>query len=228
MKKEFIRLKDVHKSYQLGQTTVPALRGLDLVLHQGEFTALIGASGSGKTTLLNLIGCLDRADSGLIEIDGENVSGLSETQLGELRNHKIGFIFQSFHLIPVLNVFENVELPLTIRPEFSESQRKDMVRQALKDVGLENFEHHLPDQLSGGQRQRVAIARALVKNPSLILADEPTANLDSETTKKVIDLLFDLNQKRGVTFFFCSHDDKLIQRVARILRIRDGMIETVS
>jgi putative ABC transport system ATP-binding protein len=228
MPKEFIRLKNVHKSYQLGQTTVPALRGLDLVLHQGEFTALIGASGSGKTTLLNLIGCLDRADSGLIEIDGQDVSSLSETELGELRNHKIGFIFQSFHLIPVLNVFENVELPLTIRPEFSESQRKDMVRQALKDVGIENFEQHLPDQLSGGQRQRVAIARALVKNPSLILADEPTANLDSETTKKVIDLLFELNQKRGVTFFFCSHDDKLIQRVARILKIRDGRIETLS
>lgn len=225
---EFIRLRDVHKSYQLGQTTVPALRGLDLTLHKGEFTALIGASGSGKTTLLNLIGCLDRADSGTIEIDGQNVSSLSETQLGELRNHKIGFIFQSFHLIPVLNVFENVELPLTIRPEFGESERKSMVEQALKDVGLERFSHHLPDQLSGGQRQRVAIARALVKRPSLILADEPTANLDSETTRKVIDLLFELNQKRGVTFFFCSHDDKLIQRVARILRIRDGMIESIS
>lgn len=225
---EFIRLKNVHKSYQLGQTSVPALRGLDLVLHKGEFTALIGASGSGKTTLLNLIGCLDRADSGLIEIDGQDVSKLSENQLGELRNHKIGFIFQSFHLIPVLNVFENVELPLTIRPEFSESGKKEMVLQALKDVGLEDFAKHLPDQLSGGQRQRVAIARALVKKPSLILADEPTANLDSETTRKVIDLLFELNQKRGMTFFFCSHDDKLIQRVARILRIRDGQIESLK
>lgn len=227
-KQEFIRLRDVHKSYRLGQTTVPALRGLDLVLHKGEFTALIGASGSGKTTLLNLIGCLDRVDSGTLEIDGQDVSGLSEKELGDLRNHKIGFIFQSFHLIPVLNVFENVELPLTIRPEFNESERRSMVELALKDVGLESFAHHLPDQLSGGQRQRVAIARALVKKPSLILADEPTANLDSETTRKVIDLLFELNQKRGVTFFFCSHDEKLIQRVARILRIRDGMIESVS
>ena len=225
---EFIRLKQIHKSYQLGQTTVPALRGLDLVLHKGEFTALIGASGSGKTTLLNLIGCLDRADSGLLEIDGQDISKLSENELGDLRNHKIGFIFQSFHLIPVLSVFENVELPLTIRPEFTLEKRKEMVEQALKDVGLQSFAHHLPDQLSGGQRQRVAIARALVKNPSLILADEPTANLDSETTRKVIDLLFELNQKRGVTFFFCSHDEKLIQRVARILRIRDGQIESVS
>lgn len=225
---EFIRLRDVHKSYQLGQTRVPALRGLDLTLQRGEFTALIGASGSGKTTLLNLIGCLDRADSGLIEIEGQDVSRLSETQLGDLRNHKVGFIFQAFHLIPVLNVFENVELPLTIRPEFNESERKSMVEQALKDVELESFALHLPDQLSGGQRQRVAIARALVKKPSLILADEPTANLDSETTRKVIDLLFELNQKRGVTFFFCSHDDKLIQRVARILRIQDGRIEPIS
>ena len=226
--KEFIRLEQVHKNYKLGQTTVPALRGLDLVLHKGEFTALIGASGSGKTTLLNLIGCLDRADEGKIIIDGEDISGLSEKQLGDLRNHKIGFIFQSFHLIPVLNVFENVELPLTIRPEFTMKQRHELVTQALKDVGINAFAEHLPDQLSGGQRQRVAIARALVKNPSLILADEPTANLDSETTRIVIDLLFELNQKRGVTFFFCSHDDKLIQRVARILRIRDGRIESVS
>ncbi len=143
--KELIRLQQVHKSYQLGQTSVPALRGLDLVLHKGEFTALIGASGSGKTTLLNLIGCLDRADSGLIEVDGQNVSQLSEEQLGDLRNHKIGFIFQSFHLIPVLNVFENVELPLTIRPEFNKDERRQMVEQALEDVGLKTFAHHLPD-----------------------------------------------------------------------------------
>ncbi|MBX2994671.1 MAG: ABC transporter ATP-binding protein [Bdellovibrionaceae bacterium] len=224
----FIQLKNVSKTYQLGETQVPALKDLNLELRKGEFTALIGASGSGKTTLLNLIGCLDRADSGEIILDGQPVSRLSERELGDLRNHKIGFIFQSFHLIPVLNVFENVELPLTIRPEIPESERKSLVEQALKDVGLETFAHHRPDQLSGGQRQRVAIARALVKRPALILADEPTANLDSETTRKMIDLLFELNQKRQITFFFCSHDDKLISRVARILRIRDGQIESVS
>lgn len=224
----FIQLKNVSKTYQLGETQVPALKDLNLELRKGEFTALIGASGSGKTTLLNLIGCLDRADSGEIILDGQPVSRLSERELGDLRNHKIGFIFQSFHLIPVLNVFENVELPLTIRPEIPESERKSLVGQALKDVGLETFAHHRPDQLSGGQRQRVAIARALVKRPALILADEPTANLDSETTRKMIDLLFELNQKRQITFFFCSHDDKLISRVARILRIRDGQIESVS
>lgn len=225
---DFIQLKNVSKSYELGEVKVQALRGLDLSLKKGEFTALIGASGSGKTTLLNLIGCLDRADSGQILIDGQDVTKLSEPQLGDLRNHKIGFIFQSFHLIPVLNVYENVELPLSIRPEMSIQEKKDRVRQALADVELSSFAEHRPDQLSGGQRQRVAIARALVKSPDLILADEPTANLDSETTKRMIDLLFDLNQKRQVTFFFCSHDEKLIRRVARTLRIQDGLIESVS
>lgn len=225
---EFIQLTNIHKSYRLGETEVPALRGLNLSLKKGEFTALIGASGSGKTTLLNLIGCLDLADSGDVIIDGQNVSHLNENQLCDLRNYKIGFIFQSFHLIPVLNVYENVELPLTIRKEISLEEKNILIEQALKDVGLQDFALHRPDQLSGGQRQRVAIARALVKKPNLILADEPTANLDSETTKQMIDLLFELNQKRNVTFFFCSHDDKLIKRVARILRIRDGLIEAVS
>jgi putative ABC transport system ATP-binding protein len=225
---EFVRLTSIHKYYLLGETKVHALRGLDLSLQKGEFTALIGASGSGKSTLLNLIGCLDKADTGTLIIDGQETSRLSEAELGQIRNHKIGFIFQSFHLIPVLNVYENVEMPLIIRPEFTAADRKRMIEQALEDVGLKDLAHHRPDQLSGGQRQRVAIARALVKNPSLILADEPTANLDSETTNKVIDLLFELNQKKGVTFFFCSHDEKLIKRVAKILRIRDGVIESVS
>lgn len=224
----FIELKNVHKSYQLGETKIQALRGLNLNLHSGEFTALIGTSGSGKTTLLNLIGCLDSPDSGEIKIDRQNVAKLPESELCQIRNHKIGFIFQSFHLIPVLNVFENIELPLTLRPEFDERARKEKVEQALIDVGLQDFILHKPDQLSGGQRQRVAIARALVKNPELILADEPTANLDSETTQKMVDLLFDLNQKRKVTFFFCSHDEKLIRQVARVLRIKDGQIESVS
>lgn len=228
MQKDFVRLRNVHKSYKLGETQVRALRGLDLTLEKGEFTALIGASGSGKSTLLNLIGCLDKADSGDIFIENQDVSKLSEIELGNLRSQKIGFIFQSFHLIPVLNIFENVQLPLVIRNEFSETDKHDMVKQALSDVGLEKFMHYRPDQLSGGQRQRVAIARALVKNPSLILADEPTASLDSETTTKVIDLLFELNQKRHVTFFFCSHDEKLIRRVAKVIRISDGIIESVS
>lgn len=221
-----VDIKNVFKSYQLGSTEVQALRGLSLQIRKGEFAALIGSSGSGKTTLLNLVGCLDEADKGEILIEGVPVKNLNENQRSELRNKKIGFIFQSFNLIPVLNVFENVEIPLTIRKEFSEDDRKKRVMAALKDVGLETFAQQRPDQLSGGQRQRVAIARALVTEPSLILADEPTANLDSKTAHHIIDLMFELNQKRHVTFFFCTHDEKLMNRVQRIVKIKDGVIES--
>lgn len=220
-----VEIKNVFKSYQLGSTQVQALSGLSLQVQQGEFAALIGSSGSGKTTLLNLIGCLDEADKGEILLEGVNVSSLNENQKSDLRNKKIGFIFQSFNLIPVLDVFENVEIPLTIRSEMTEADRKASVMTALRDVGLETFSHHRPDQLSGGQRQRVAIARALVTQPSLILADEPTANLDSKTAHHIIDLMFELNQKRNMTFFFCTHDEKLMSRVQRIVKIKDGVIE---
>lgn len=221
-----VDIKNVFKSYQLGSTEVHALRGLSLQIKKGEFAALIGASGSGKTTLLNLVGCLDSADRGDILIENVDVQDLSEDQKSELRNQKIGFIFQSFNLIPVLNVYENVEIPLTIRTEVSAEDRKAKVLAALKDVGLEEFVHHRPDQLSGGQRQRVAIARALVTEPSLILADEPTANLDSKTAHHIIDLMLELNKKRHMTFFFCTHDEKLMSRVERIVKIKDGVIES--
>ncbi len=221
-----VEIKNVSKAYQLGSTEVQALRGLSLEIKKGEFAALIGASGSGKTTLLNLVGCLDNADQGDILIEGISVNKLSEDQKSELRNKKIGFIFQSFNLIPVLNVFENVEIPLTIRPEVSTEQRTQKVMAALRDVGLEELQFNRPDQLSGGQRQRVAIARALVTEPSLILADEPTANLDSKTAHHIIDLMLELNKKRAVTFFFCTHDEKLMSRVQRIVKIKDGNIET--
>ena len=220
-----VDIKNVTKSYQLGETRVPALRGLSLQIKRGEFAALIGSSGSGKTTLLNLVGCLDVADEGEILIESVSIAKLSENEKSDLRNRKIGFIFQSFNLIPVLNVFENVEIPLTIRIEMTEAQRKERVMRALKDVGLETFALQRPDQLSGGQRQRVAIARALVTEPSLILADEPTANLDSTTAHHIIDLMFELNQKRNMTFFFCTHDEKLMGRVQRIVKIKDGVIE---
>lgn len=220
-----VQISDVHKSYRLGDTQVHALRGLDLGIRRGDFTALVGASGSGKTTLLNLLGCLDSQDSGKIEFDGIDLATLNEDERSKLRNHKIGFIFQSFNLIPVLNVFENVEVPLVIRNDLSREEKQSRVRQAIKDVGLETFGHHRPDQLSGGQRQRVAIARALVTGPSLILADEPTANLDSKTANMIIDLLLELNRSKHVTFFFCSHDEKLINRVDHIIRIKDGKIE---
>lgn len=220
-----VEFKNVQKNYRLGETIVPAIRGVNLTIQSGEFTTLIGASGSGKSTLLNLVGCIDRPDGGEILIDGEDVTVLDEKGHSRIRNRKIGYIFQAFNLIPVLNVSENVELPLMLRTEVSAAERKEKVRQALADVGLEKFGAHRPDQLSGGQRQRVAIARALVTEPLLVLADEPTANLDSETTHKIIDLMLDLNQRKKVTFFFSSHDEKLIGRVTRTLRIKDGRID---
>ena len=172
------------------------------------------------------MGCLDNADQGDILIENISVHSLSEDQKSELRNQKIGFIFQSFNLIPVLNVFENVEIPLTIRPQLTAEQREQKVMAALKDVGLQDLRNNRPDQLSGGQRQRVAIARALVTEPSLILADEPTANLDSKTAHHIIDLMLELNKKRNMTFFFCTHDEKLMSRVQRIVKIKDGVIES--
>ena len=220
-----IEIKNITKSYQLGAIRVEALKGLNLDIKKGEFTALIGASGSGKTTLLNLIGCLDEADSGEILIDQINTKSLTDDQRSDLRNKKIGFIFQSFNLIPVLNVYENIELPLTIRRDLSKEDRRRRVEMAIEDVGLKGFSFHRPDHLSGGQRQRVAIARALATDPTLILADEPTANLDSKTANLIIDLLLELNKKKHVTFFFCTHDEKLMSRVERIVNIKDGIIE---
>jgi len=222
-----VEIKSIYKSYLLGEVKVEAIKNLSLTVTKGEFTALVGASGSGKTTLLNLIGCLDNVDKGDVIIAQSDVKSLSEDQKSILRNEKIGFIFQSFNLIPVLSVYENVELPLTIRKNLDPEFIKSKVMSAISDVGLADFIHHRPDQLSGGQRQRVAIARALVTDPDLILADEPTANLDSKTAHKIIDLMIDLNQKKGVTFFFCTHDEKLMSRVQKIIKIKDGQIETV-
>jgi putative ABC transport system ATP-binding protein len=203
---------------------VSALKKVNLDIFEGEYTALVGASGSGKSTLLNIIGCIDDPDSGEVLIDNVNIKNLTDDQKSDLRNQKIGFIFQSFNLVPVLNVFENIELPLQINPLIPTAKRRDRVREAIADVGLENFAHHRPDQLSGGQRQRVAIARALVGHPLLVLADEPTANLDSETSNKILDLMSDLNQKKKVTFLFSTHDEKIMNRVGRIVHIKDGVI----
>ncbi len=224
MHEMIVELKNVHKSYRLGETTVHALRGVSLEVKKGEFTALIGASGSGKSTLLNLVGCIDAPSQGTVHVQGQDVALLSDDVRSGLRNQKIGFIFQSFNLVPVLNVFENVELPLLINKRIPVSERKSRVMRAIEDVGLGAFTQNLPDKLSGGQRQRVAIARALVTDPLLVLADEPSANLDSETTHKIIDLMMELNEKRHVTFFFSTHDEKLIRRVGRVLRIEDGVL----
>ncbi len=221
---EIVKLTDVKKSYRLGETIVPALRGINLEIHGGEFTSVIGASGSGKSTLLNLVGCLDRPDSGSIQIAGEEVTRMGELQQCRLRNEKIGFIFQSFNLVPVLDVWENIELPLLVKNDLAMDVKKARIDEVIRSVGLQDFRHHRPDQLSGGQRQRVAIARALVTGPSLVLADEPTANLDSKTAHMILDLMAELNKKKGVTFLFCSHDEKLIGRVGRIVHIQDGII----
>lgn len=220
----FIELKDIQKSYYLGETKVHALKGINLSLNKGEFAALIGASGSGKSTLLHILGTIDQPDQGSFQMDHENVLALTEDQKSLLRNKKIGFIFQSFHLVPVLDVYENVELPLLVQENLSKEDRHHRVVQSIENVGLKEFMHHPPNKLSGGQRQRVAIARALVTQPSLILADEPTANLDSNTTHMIVDLLLELNEKMKVTFLFCTHDEKLMNRVNRHIRIQDGVI----
>jgi putative ABC transport system ATP-binding protein len=223
-----IQLTDVKKSYKLGETIVPALKGVSISLNRGEFTAVVGASGSGKSTLLNMVGCIDDPDSGHVKLDGIEVTQLPDDRKSELRNQNIGFIFQSFNLVPVLNVYENVELPLLINPEIPSSSYKDRVMQALKDVGIDHLANNRPDQLSGGQRQRVAIARALAGNPSLVLADEPTANLDSINSHRIIDLMLELNKSRGVTFLFSTHDEKLMDRVSRKIHIADGLITGAS
>ncbi|MBI2373062.1 MAG: ABC transporter ATP-binding protein [Deltaproteobacteria bacterium] len=224
MVEAIVEVRNVKKTYRLGETTVTALNGVSLALASGEFSALVGASGSGKSTLLNLVGCIDDPDEGAVLLAGQDVGKLDDDAKSKLRNKKIGFIFQSFNLVPVLSVFENVELPLLIHAHVNAAERKDKVLRALADVGISEYVSHAPDKLSGGQRQRVAIARALVTEPALVLADEPTANLDSVTTHRIVDLMLELNQKRGVTFFFSTHDEKLMSRVGRIIHIQDGLI----
>ncbi len=220
-----VRLEDVHRTYRLGQTEVPALRGVTLELRAGELTALVGPSGSGKSTLLNLAGTIDEPDRGRVLVEGVDVATLDDDARSRLRNRKIGFIFQSFNLVPVLDVRENVELPLLIHDKLPAAERRARVARAIEDVGLAEFARHPPDRLSGGQRQRVAIARALVTEPILVLADEPTANLDSETARRILDLMVDLNQRRKVTFLFSTHDEKLMARVGRHVHIRDGKLD---
>ncbi|HOP48668.1 MAG TPA: ABC transporter ATP-binding protein [Desulfobacteraceae bacterium] len=214
---------NVKKDYFLGETVVHALRGVDLTVDKGEFMAVWGPSGSGKTTLLNLIGAIDEPSSGEIFIEGQDLLSLSDNKRTELRNRFIGFIFQGFNLIPVLSAIENVMLPLEITGT-SASEAKENARRRLDEVGLSEFAQHRPDKLSGGQRQRVAIARALVTEPSLIIADEPTANLDSDTSHKIIELMRYLNEKEKTTFIFSTHDQRLLDQVKRLIRLEDGKI----
>lgn len=218
-----IEMKEIKKDYFLGETTVHALMGIDLTIESGEFVAVWGPSGSGKTTLLNLIGAIDEPTQGNLLIKDNEVALLSDDQRTELRNRFIGFIFQNFNLIPVLSALENVMLPLQIRGK-SMLGVKEKALECLEDVALSDFINHRPDKLSGGQRQRVAIARALVTNPSLVIADEPTANLDSETSRRIIGLMRDLNEKERTTFIFSTHDQRLLDQVDRLIRLEDGRI----
>ncbi len=218
-------LKQIVKSYQLGKTVVPALQGVDLEIRRGEFTVVMGPSGSGKSTLLNIIGCLDRPSSGSYRFSGEEVSDRDFDKLAGVRNEKIGIIFQSFNLIPVLNVIENVEFPCLMRSKREPmAQLRERVTKLCHDVGLGPYLKHRPDELSGGQRQRVAIARALITQPELVLADEPTANLDSKTSEQIIALMQTLNQQMGVTFLFSTHDPRVMQHAGRVVYIADGKI----
>ena len=218
-----LEFNNVKKEYRLGETMVRALRGVDLTVGKGEFIAVLGASGSGKTTLLNLAGAIDEPTEGEVRVNGQAISGMADNAKAELRNRTIGYIFQNFNLVSVLTALENVMLSLQIRGNRAADIRKEAA-QRLDDVGLADFMRHRPDKLSGGQRQRVAIARALVTNPLLVLADEPTANLDHETAQSIIDLMKELNEKEGVTFLFSTHDQRLINEVKRVVRIDDGKI----
>ncbi len=218
-----VKAEQVTKQYHLGKTIVHALRGVDLSVMQGEFLAIAGPSGSGKTTLLNLVGCIERPTTGQVWIGGVDLSTQSSDALADLRAHQIGFVFQSFNLLPVLTAIENVEYPLLLSP-MPTKDRRDRARRALESVGLAQVARHRPTELSGGQQQRVAIARAMVTDPLLVLADEPTANLDSKTGQEILQLMRSINQSRRTTFVFSTHDHKVMDMASRIVRLSDGAV----
>ena len=219
-----LSLRDVVKTYVMGADTVHALRGVSLDINRNEYVAVMGPSGSGKSTLMNVIGCLDVPTSGTYALEGQMVAEMSEYQLADIRNQRIGFVFQTFNLIPRSNIFHNVELPL-IYAGIAKSKRRERVEVAVERVGLGNRIKHKPNELSGGQRQRVAIARALVGNPSIILADEPTGNLDSKTGDEIMALLDELHAA-GQTIILVTHEDYIAEHAHRIIRLRDGVIES--
>jgi putative ABC transport system ATP-binding protein len=219
-----VAVQNVSKDYMLGKTVVPALRGVSIDIDVGEFLSIAGPSGSGKTTLLNLIGCVDTPTAGTVLVGGKDTSRLSERALTDLRLRTIGFIFQSFNLVQVLSVYQNVEFPLLLQGGLSKRERSARVLGLLDAVGIGAYARHRPSELSGGQRQRVAVARALVTRPRLVLADEPTANLDSQTGANIIDLMKEMNRKDGTTFIFSTHDPKVMAHASAIVRIADGQL----
>lgn len=219
-------LSGVHKSYQMDAVEVPVLRGIDLLIRPGQFTVLLGPSGSGKTTLLNLVGCVDRADKGDLVVAGQPVKKLSDDALADFRAANIGFIFQNFNLIPVLTAYENIEYPLVLAGMPSERRHKRVTR-LLEAVGLDDRARNLPGQLSGGQRQRVAIARALARRPKLVIADEPTANLDSQTGEAVLHLMRRMQHRYKISFLFSSHDRSLMKAADDLVTLKDGVIQSI-
>ena len=221
---ELIKLNKVYKIYYIGEVEVKALNGLSLSIKKGEFVAIMGPSGSGKTTAMNLIGSLDTPTYGSVSLEGADISDASESELAQLRSKKIGFIFQTFNLISSLSALENVMLPMSFYDYSSRNERKEKAKKLLKQVGLGKRLNNLPSQLSGGERQRVAITRALVNNPEIILADEPTGNLDSKTGTEVIKILKDLN-KKGKTLILITHEQHLAKQADRIIKIKDGVVE---
>jgi putative ABC transport system ATP-binding protein len=223
-----VQVENVSKDYRLGEQNVVALKDVTLNIAEGVFMAIAGPSGSGKSTLLNLIGCIDTPTSGRILIDGEEVSGRTPDQLADLRARSIGFIFQTFNLLPVLSAEENVEYPLLQFPELTKDERRERVAYYLKVVQLTRYARHRPNQLSGGQRQRVAIARALATKPKIVLADEPTANLDHKTGEGILDLMKEINRVFNTTFIFSTHDRKVMSKADRLVRIEDGQIRILG
>lgn len=218
-----VETKDLYKDYRIGKVLYPALRGISIKIEDGEFTAIAGPSGSGKTTLLNIIGCLDEPTKGEVILNGVNIKELSSKEKAHLRREKIGFVFQTFNLIPVLTAYENVEMALLLLDESPGKKRKRVVSM-LEEVGLGEFVNRKPNEMSGGQQQRVAICRALVKNPSLVLADEPTANLDSTTATEILALMKELNEKLKTTFIFSTHDWLVMDFAERVINLRDGKV----
>ena len=221
---DIVQCKDINKTYQQGRVEVHALKGVDLSIKKGGFVALAGPSGSGKTTLLNIIGGLDSADTGSVVVDGLSLSQMSQSQLAGLRLRKIGFVFQAYNLIPVLSALENVEFVMLLQG-VPASDRRERARAILDDVGLEDKYDRRPAELSGGQQQRVAVARAIVSDPSIVLADEPTANLDSKTGKGLLEMMQEMNEKKKVTFVFSTHDQMVMDYARRLVHIRDGRID---
>ncbi|MDE2753826.1 MAG: ABC transporter ATP-binding protein [Gemmatimonadota bacterium] len=220
-----VELSDITKLYTQGSLEVQALRGLDLTVGKGEFTALIGPSGSGKTTTLNLVGGLDSPTSGSVAVEGVDLGTLNRKELSRLRRDRIGFVFQSYNLIPVLTAYENAEMVMWVQG-VPAPERRRRVMELLRAVGLEGLEDRKPTELSGGQQQRVAIARAIASDPAVVLADEPTANVDSETAENLISLMETLNRDRGVTFLFSTHDPRVVERVKRVVRLVDGRVDS--